>query len=139
LQDADVLANATLLGSPEGQRFQSLVDAGNMREAAAVYNPEFAKQFNKNVVGSFEQGWSLFGNRPQKFFDTVKEIQAELQGVSASAAQSGTVPEAGFGGAATADASEQEAATAANTLPPGMQPSGVQPTGVQPTGVQPSN
>ena len=103
-----------------------------MREAAAVYNPEFAKQFNKNVVGSFEQGWSLFGNRPQKFFDTVKEIQGELQGVSASAAQSGTVPEAGFGGSAAADASEQEAAAAANTLPPGMQPPGAQPPGVQP-------
>ncbi|MCA2960026.1 MAG: hypothetical protein IOD12_07225 [Silvanigrellales bacterium] len=128
MQDADFLANEELKATPEGEKLRSLLSAGNLREAAALFNPVLARKFNKDVVGTFEQGWSLFGNRPQKFFDTVKEIQAELQAYSAQTATTENPPEWGFGGSATADASEQEAATAANTLPPGFQPAGLQPS-----------
>ena len=120
MQDADKLAGEAMQASPSGATFQKLVAAGNLREAAALYNPTFAQQFNKNVHGTFEQGWAAFGQRPQKFFETIRDIQAELLVAASQSAQTGQVPEAGFGERAEADAApgEAEAASKAGAAAP---------------------
>lgn len=119
MHDADILANIEINSSPEGEKMRSLIDQGNLREAAAIFNPVLARKFNKDVVGNFEQGWAILGKRPQKFFDTVREIQSELQAYSAQTAAMETPPETGFGASAPADISPEEAKAAVMTPPVG--------------------
>lgn len=100
LGQADTLTQEQLRADPAGDVFRTLVGQGSLREAAAIYNPLFARQFNKNVIGAFEQGWEMFGNRPQAFFDTVRDIQVEIESASQKAEVSGTLPEGAFGAGA---------------------------------------
>ena len=78
LAEGEALAAKTLKSSLNFLKFQEYVGSGKMREAAAIYNPIFVREFNKNVNGQFEQGWGGFDQ--QKFFNTVRDIQKELGG-----------------------------------------------------------
>lgn len=77
IAEADRLARRAIAASPESQAFMNAMNQGDIREAAAIYNPQFARVFNETVLGTFENGWGGFGK--QKFFDMVRELQGELQ------------------------------------------------------------
>jgi hypothetical protein len=79
MAETEKLTATDMAKSEWGQKFTVLAQKGNYREAAAVYNPQFVKQFNRKVFGTVEQGWF----RGQRFFDTVKEINTQLNQFSA--------------------------------------------------------
>ncbi len=57
--------------------FSHALQTGQMRSAAAIYNPIFAYEFNRNVDARASQGWGGFG--VQKFFDEIRKINSELK------------------------------------------------------------
>ncbi|NBX16489.1 MAG: hypothetical protein EBR09_03895 [Proteobacteria bacterium] len=56
--------------------FSNALQKGQLRSAAAIYNPIFAYEFNRNVDARASQGWGGFG--VQKFFDEIRKINSEL-------------------------------------------------------------
>lgn len=56
--------------------FAQALQQGQLRSAAAIYNPIFAYEFNRNVEAKAAQGWGGFG--VQKFFDEIRTINSEL-------------------------------------------------------------
>ena len=50
---------------------------GEFEIATGIYNPIFVRAFNRQVRGTFEQGWSI-GRKSTKFFDSVQTLQTEM-------------------------------------------------------------
>ena len=84
---AESLADTELTKGPQKDRYLDLVQKGNVLEALNYKIPAFVRNYNKNTNEKFEQGWALFGQSPQKFFETVAFIQTSMDQFAQNEAQ----------------------------------------------------
>jgi hypothetical protein len=76
---AEKLADQELSKGPQKAQYNSQVEKGNVLEVLNTKIPAFVRNYNKNTNEKFEQGWELFGNNSQRFFDTVIFLQEAME------------------------------------------------------------
>lgn len=79
MNEASRLANKKIVDAGFSETYDGLVETLNPEKtavAAGIWNRYFVESFNKDVNGTFENGWG----RETKFFDAVTQIQTDLLG-----------------------------------------------------------